>query len=73
MNHVPARLNSSGALYQLPRMKCVPAKTGASARPTRKRSAYSWLVVVARLCAKVKIPQKISRVGRSQRALSLSV
>lgn len=36
INHVPARRKSSGPLYHDPRMKCVPAKTGASSMPTTK-------------------------------------
>lgn len=91
MNHMPARLKSSGPEYHdpvvnnqlfcslkdylrgkgIPRMKCVPAKTGASSIPTRKRRAYSCWTFVTRLCAKVQIPQRISRVGSNQRALPL--
>lgn len=39
--------------------------------PTRNRSAYSWLTFVTRLCAKVHIPQRISREGSSHLALIL--
>lgn len=69
MNHTPARLKSSSGRYQDPKIRWVPPKLGASAKPTSARRRNRCHGFETRLCAKVSMAHTTSNVGRKNGAI----